>query len=465
LGYYFAEWGTRVLLILGSDSSTPLPIDVTPNSRILGFTLAISLLAAILFGLAPALIVTGQDVNSALKASSVARPRLLLSRPLVVGQVALSLLLLTGAGLFVRTLLNLRTLDLGFAAEHVVQARVSPQTSGYKREQYADLYRRLHERLQSAPGVSSASLSASGFLAGSSRTCCIAVEGYFHQPEENREVQTLKVTPGYFETMGVPLLMGRDFASSDVPSKPGESPKVAIINETMSRYYFGDANPLGRRFGWGDGQVKYEFEIVGVAKDAIYGDLRNRTASLIYFPSLGESLLVVRASSVSASLLETIRREIQKVDQNLEISSILTIPQLMDQALVQERLLAKLSGFFGLLALLLASIGLYGVRSYDVTRRTREIGIRMALGAGRRQVSRMVLRETLWLVSIGLAIGLAASLVTARLIASLLFGVTDKDPLTMALAAMLLLAVAAFAGWLPARRASRVDPMVALRHE
>jgi len=466
LGLLFAWWGSRVLLILGSSGAAPLPIDVEPNARILGFTLAVSLLTALLFGLAPALIVTRQEVNSALKATAPTRPRLSLARALVVAQVALSLLLLTGAGLFVQTLRNLRTLDLGFAAEQIIQARINPRASGYKPEQLPELYRRLLERLNSAPGVRSASLADSGFRTGSSRTCCIAVEGYTHRPDEDREIQILSVTPRYFQTMGLPLLAGRDFSASEANnSKPGEFPKVAVVNETMARHYFGPANPLGRRFGWGDKEVKYDTEIVGVVKDANYGNLRAKTRSLIYFPDQGSSLIVVRAAADSTALLPTIRQEIQAADKNLEISSVRTVPQLLDQALVQERLLAKLASFFSLLALLLACIGLYGVMSYDVARRTHEIGIRMALGARGAHVLRMALRETLWLVVIGLAVGLAAVLTTMKLIASLLFGLTATDPLTLALATLLLLAVAALAGWLPARRAARVDPMVALRHE
>jgi predicted permease len=466
LGLLFAWWGSRVLLVLGSSGAAPLPIDVELNARILGFTFAVSLLTALLFGLAPALIVTRQEVNSALKATASARPRLSLSRPLVVAQVALSLLLLTGAGLFVQTLRNLRTLDLGFAAEQIVQARVNPQVSGYKPEQLPELYRRLLERLNSAPGVRSASLAASGFRTGRSRTCCIAVEGYTHRADEDREIQILSVTPGYFQTLGLPLLAGRDFAPSEVSNnKPGEFPKIAVINETMARRYFGQASPLGRRFGWGDKEVKYDTEIIGVVRDANYGNLRDRTRPLIYFPDQGSSLIVVRAAADATALLTTIRQAIQAVDKNLEITSIRTVPQLLEQALVQERLLAKLAGFFSLLALLLACIGLYGVMSYDVARRTHEIGIRMALGAQGGHVLRMVLRETLWLVASGLVIGLGAALATLKLIESLLFGLRPTDPLTLALATLLLLAVAALAGWLPARRAARVDPMLALRHE
>ena len=252
IGLLLAWWGSHLLLVLASGDSSAIPIDVTPNARILGFTLLVSLLTALIFGLAPAFAATRQDVNAALKKTTIARHRLSLSRFLVIAQVALSLLLLTGAGLFAQTLRNLRTLDLGFAAESVIQARINPQASGYKQEQLPDLYRRLLERLNSAPGVSSVSMAGSGFRTGTSRTCCISVEGYAHSPNEDREIQINRVMPGYFQTMGLPLPHGRDFTPQEAGGKPFEFPKVAIINETMARYYFGDANPLGKRFGWGD---------------------------------------------------------------------------------------------------------------------------------------------------------------------------------------------------------------------
>jgi predicted permease len=466
LGLFFAWWGSSILLVLVSGDATPIPIDVTPNIRILGFTIAVSLLTAILFGLAPALIATRQNINTALKATSLARPRLSLTRPLVVAQVALSLLLLTGAGLLVKTLHNLRTMDLGFAVENVVQAHINPQ--GYKPEQLADLNRRMLERLNSAPGIRSASIAGSGFRTGSSTTCCIAVEGYAHRPDEDRQVQTLGVTPGYFRTMGLPLLRGRDFTPQEIEAGPGSgSRRVAIINEAMARRYFGEANPLGRRFGWGNlsQQINYDHEIVGVARDANYGDLREKARPLIYRPNQNGTLLVVRGMGSGVSLPATIRREIEAVDKSLEILAVGSLSQALDEALVQERLLAKLAGFFSLLALLLACIGLYAMMSYDVTRRTQEIGIRIALGAQAGDVLRLVLRETMLLVAIGLMIGLAAAAATTRFIESLLFGLTATDPLTIALATLLLLAVAAASGWLPARRAARVDPLVALRDE
>ncbi|HEY6404135.1 MAG TPA: ADOP family duplicated permease, partial [Blastocatellia bacterium] len=466
IGLLFAWWGSKFLLVLVSSDSTPIPIDVTPNARILGFTIAVSLLTALIFGLAPAMAATRQDVNAALKMTVLARPRLSLSRFLVVAQVALSLLLLTGAGLFVRTLRNLRTLDLGFAAENVLQVRINPQASGYKQEQLPDLYQRLLERLNSAPGIQYTSMAGSGFRSGSSRSCCISVEGHTHRPDEDREVQTNSVTPGYFQTMGLPLLLGRDFTTLETGGRQGAFPKIAIINETMARYYFGKANPLGKRFGWGDSpQLTYDTEIIGVVKDANYGSLRDKARRLIYFPNQGGNLLVARAAGPVATMAATIRREIQAIDKSLEISDLSAILQLRDQALVQERLLAELSGFFGLLALLLACIGLYGVMSYGVARRTHEIGVRMALGAQRVDVVRLVMRATMSLVIVGLIAGLGAALATTHLIESLLYGLTPNDPLTIGLAGLLLVTVAALAGYLPARRAARVDPMVALRHE
>jgi len=464
LGLLFAWWGSRALLILVSGDSSPIPIDVTPNVRILSFTFAVSVLTALLFGLAPAWIITRPNVSSALKVTTPARPRLGLSRLLVVSQVTFSLLLLIGAGLFLKTLHNLRTINLGFQADQLIQARISPRSSGYKPEQYPELNKRLIERLNSTPGIRSASVAGSGFRSGSSRTCCIAVEGYTPGKDEDRQIQVLEVAPGYFSTIGLPLLMGRDFTPSEVENKPGVFPKLAIINETMAHRYYGQANPVGRRFGWGDEKVVYDTEIVGVARDANYGNLREKTKSLIYYPSEGGTLLVVRAGLDSSTLVSTIRNEIMTVDKTLE-PFISTVPQLRDEALVQERMLAKLSSFFGLLALLLAGIGLYGVMSYDVVRRTREIGVRMAVGARGLDVLGMILREALWLVIAGVLLGLLVALMTMKVIASLLFGLEPTDPLTLVMATVVMLAIAAFAGWLPAWRAARIDPVFALRHE
>ncbi len=479
LGLLFAWWGRDIILALMSeyDSSITIgSIGAIPDTRVLGFTIAVSLLATLLFGLAPALIATRQDLNTTLKAPApplLPRSRLSISRFLVIAQVGLSLLLLTGAGLIVQTLRNLRTRDVGFAAEHIIQGKIFAQDAGYKEDQLPGLYSRILERLNSTPGVHSATMSFVGFLYYTSGRCCIVVEGYTHRPDEDRQIRTNDVRPGYFQAIGLPLLLGRDFTPQDIIINPEKfakekfAKKVAIINETTARHYFGTANPLGKRIGWGDlqeGEFSYSSEIVGVAKDSVYDDIRDK-ARVIYFPSQTGNLLVVRAAGPAAPLVATIRREIQAVDKNIVVDNISTSSQLLDQALVLERLLAKLSGFFALLALLLACVGLYGVMSYDVARRTHEIGIRMALGAQRRDVVGLVLRQTMLLVVIGVIIGLSVALGATRLIASFLYGLTPNDPLTIALAALLLLVVAALAGYLPARRASRVDPMVALRHE
>ncbi|HKQ80018.1 MAG TPA: ABC transporter permease [Blastocatellia bacterium] len=481
LGLLFAWCGCRVILALISeyDSSISLgSIGAIPDARVLGFTIVVSLLATLLFGLAPALIATRQDLNTALKAPTPPRSRLSLSRTLVIAQFALSLILLTGAGLFLQTLRNLRARDLGFDSESIIRGSVNPRAAGYKREQLPDLYRRIIERLNSAPGVRSATIEGNWFLVRKSWACCIAVEGYTHRPDEDRHVQTKYVSPGYFQTLGLPLLLGRDFTPLELSGEPERFAKAAIINETMARRYFGTTNPIGKRFGWGDPEFgaanpwghriargdPRQFEVVGVAKDAVYNDPRSKGPPLIYFPSQDGGGLLVRAAGPGFALVATIRREIQAVDKNLE-PEIQAITQLLDEYLFSERLLAKLSSLFALLALLLSCVGLYGVMSYDVARRIHEIGIRMALGAQRRDVIGLVMGETMLLVIIGVIIGLGAALGATRLIASFLYGLMPNDLLTIALAAILLLTVAALAGYLPARRASRVDPMVALRHE
>ncbi len=465
LGLLFAWWGSRALLWLASEGSAPLPISVEPNFRILGFTLVVSVLSAVLTGLFPSFLATRQQLNAVLKGTAMGRPRLWLSRPLVVTQVAVSLLLLTGAGLFVQTLRNLRKVDLGFAGDSIVQARINPEDSGYKKEQLSALYHQVLERLNSTPGVRSASLAATGFRSGSSRTCCINVQGRAAGPNEDREVQTLSATPGYFQTMGLRLITGRDFTWSDAGSK---SAKTAIINETMARQYFGEGSPIGQRFGWGDPakeSIKYEFEIIGVVNDANYGKLRDKIKPLIYFPSEGGTLLVVRSADGVAALPATVRREIQSVDRRLEILSIQTVSKLVDSALVQERLLAKLSGFFSLLAVLLSCVGLYGVISYDVSRRTHEFGIRMALGAQLQDVLRLVMKNGAMMVVLGVAVGLVGAFALTRLIASLLFGVGSTDTLTLAIVSVVLITVALFACYIPARRATKVNPLEALRYE
>jgi len=530
-GLFLAWWGCRIIMTFLSEYDSSIKIDaigLIPNFRVLTFTIAVSLLATLLFGLAPALIATRQDLNTALKSPARPRSRISLARSLVIAQVALSLILLTGAGLFVQTLRNLRTRDLGFNAEHVIQGSMNLRAGGYQPEQLQALYNQVLERLNSTPGVRSASLGGWWGLGGmKAEVCCITVQGHDYKSGESLYLPTKHVRPGYFQTLGLPLLHGRDFTQQELSNEPEKSGRVAIVNETLAHRYFGTADPVGRRFGWGNPQFagnplgqhfgagdSTQFEIIGVVKDAVYENLRGEVRPLIYFPSEDGAGFVVRTQGPAAPLVGTIRREIQAVDERLA-PGLRLVSQMLDEELFSERLMAKLASFFSLLALLLAAIGLYGVMSYNVARRTHEIGIRMALGAQRRNVVGLVLRETMLLVVIGLIIGLGAALSATRMIENLLYGLAPSDPLTMALASLLLLivrdgmklaavgvamglagaialtkvmasvvfgvtaadavtfamvslgalGVALLACYIPARRATKVDPLLALRNE
>jgi putative ABC transport system permease protein len=464
VGLLLAWWGGGLLLLLASDGASPLAIDVAPNLRIVGFTLSISFLTVLLFGLAPAGTVTRHAFGESLK-PVVGRPRLMLPRILLVMQVGLSLLLLTAAGLFLQTIRNLRTVDLGFAADEIVQVSINPQGAAYTPERLPDLYRRILARFDAAPGIRSAAMSTSGYRTGSSRTCCIAIEGHVPTKGEEREVQTMNVTSEYFRTMGIQLTSGRALSSDDVAAATPESPRVAVVNEALARQYFGITAVVGRRIGWGDPpSAKYDTEIVGVVRSALYGELRLGPRPIIYYPSDGGRYLSVRAALPVSSILVQVRREIQAVDPGLSLTAR-TVPEIRDQALVLELLMARLSSFFSIAALLLATVGLYGLMAYAVARRTKEIGICVALGAQRSRVVRQILSETLRLVGLGILFGTAAALATTRLFAGALFGVGPGDPMTLGLSMSLLTVVAALAGAVPARRAARVEPSVALRHE
>jgi predicted permease len=455
-GLLVAGWGSQVLLVLASNPSSPLTIDVAPDARVLGFTCAVCLATVLLFGLMPAYAAVRPQIKTG-------RLALTLPRALVVAQVALSLLLVAGAGLFVQTLKNLRSLNLGFAVDGILQTPINPQQAGYPREQFPNVYRRVLDRVRDAPGLHSVSMSSSGFRTGTSRTCCVAIRGHIPEPGEEREVQTMSVTAGYFETMGLPIVKGRAFSASDLVEGPAQ--KAAIVNEAMVRRFFGGRSAVGERFGWGNPpDARYDIEIVGIARDAIYGDLRTGPAPLIYFPASGGRYLIIRASLPSVQAAGMIRGGVQSVDRRLEVD-VRTLPELRDQALMLERMVAALSGFFGVAALLLAGVGLYGTVAYVVTRRTREIAIRVALGAQRARVVRDVFSETMGLTLAGAVLGGCGALLGTRLLSSLLFGISPEDPATLALSILLLVSVAALAGAIPARRAARIEPIEALRQE
>ncbi len=485
LGLIFAKWGADLLLKFLPQYYGPFRIDLALDTHTLGFTLAVSLLTGLLAGLAPALRATRLDLVSSLKEevshSSAGAARLPLNKILVVAQVALSLFLLVGAGLFARSLQNLKNLDAGFDRENVTLFKLDlgPDFPTARR---VALYRQLLARLEALPGARAASHSTYSLLSGTSQSNKASVEGYTPPPDDDMVCKQLWVTPRYFATMGIPLLRGRDFGpqdeapTSESPGPAEKRPLVAVINQTMARQFFGDDNPLGKRIRFPGSSDKNSepIEIVGVVKDAKYFSLREKTPRIVYLPffqtpDIFGSTFQLRAIGDPDSLAASIRRIAQELDPRVQTLDLRTMNDIVNDSLAQERFVAHIPGFFSLFALLLACIGLYGVMSYTVTRRTREIGVRMALGAQAGDVMRMVLRETMLLVIAGLALGLAAAIAATRLIESLLsdllFGLEATDPLTMALAAMLLLAVAALAGWLPARRAARVDPLVALRQD
>jgi predicted permease len=467
VGVLFAYWGKDLLLILRPWGGAELALDLKLDLRLLGFTIAVSLATGLLFGLAPALRATRVDLTPALKdnARSVTGSRSFLTKSLIIAQVAMSLVLLVGAGLFVRTLRNLQSVDVGFNRENLLLFNVEPALNGYNNAQIAQLYGRMTERLEAVPGVSSATVSLIPLLAGRGRTSSISVQGHTSQSGDEDDAKVNTVGARFFETMEMPILVGRSLSARDDEN----APKVAVINQMMARKYFAGEVPLGRRFGFGGPETSEQIEIVGVARDAKYTGMRAEIEPTVYLPypqSIPRwATFIVRTNGNPTTMAASIREAVHEVDSNLPLFDVKTQSQQADESLAEERLFARLSSFFGLLALLLACIGLYGVMSYGVARRTNEIGIRMALGATAPRVTRMVMRETMLVVLIGVVIGLGAAVATTRLIAAMLFGLAPTDLTTISFAVILMIAVAALAGYLPARRASKVDPMIALRYE
>jgi len=466
MGLVFARWGVELLLGFLPQGRIPTVLEITPDLRILGFTLGVTVFTALLFGLAPALQATRPDLIPALKNEIVVtggRRKWELRRLLVIMQVALSLFLLIGAGLFVRSLQNLRSVDDGYHTDQVVTLAIDPAQSGYKLDQLRDFCTRLSERAAALPGVKSVSFVRNTPLSGRFARIGVEVPGYQSRPDEEMAVLLNQVTPQFFATFGMPLLMGRDFSDEDTP----DSPKVLIINESLTRYFFGAENPLGKRISL---ESYKDLEIVGVVADARYRNLKDPAPQTAYIPysqygTTNQRTLCIRGAGDPNALIAAVRKEVNSLDANLPVFNIKTFADQIDESVSRERLVALLSSFFGLFALLLASLGLYGVMSYAVARRTREMGIRLALGASAGSVRWLVLREALLVLVAGIAIGLPASLGAARLAEGLLFGLTPTDPLTIVLATLLMTAIATLAAYLPARRASRLDPMVALRYE
>jgi predicted permease len=458
VGLLIAHWGRQ--LLPGQAGQAPI------DWRVLAFATLVAAAAGVLFGIAPALKATRGEVGAALKEHSrtVAGPRGLLAKALLVVQVAVSLTLLVGAGLFLRTVENLRQVDVGFNPRNLVLFRVNPQLNGYAPPQVAALYDRMLERIQAVPGVRAVTMSNPPLLSGSTNGTNLIVQGKPYTQGRHNDVLRVRIAANFFETMEMPILAGRAFTARDDLN----APRVAVVNEAAVRKFFDGQNPLGRRFG-SSPETSGEIEVVGVVRDARYNSIRDEFPATMYTPYMqgpvGGMAFEVRTAGDPAQATSAIREAVRQADANVPLTNVTTQLEQIEARFSQERIFAQAYALFGGLAVLVASIGLFGLMSYSVARRTNEIGVRIALGAERGDVVGMIMKESLTLVAVGLAVGVGAALAAGRLVATLLFGLSPSDAPTMALAVIVLTSVSALAGYLPARRAAAVDPLVALRDE
>jgi predicted permease len=459
---------SRFLVAFLSTSDNPVFLDLDTNWRVLGFAAGLAVLTCLLFGLAPAIRATRMEPATVMKAGgrgmTASRERFSLRRALVVTQVALSLVLVAGALLFSRSLSNLLTVDKGFSEEDVLIAGVNFQRLNLPPDRNQAFKDEFLDRIRATPGMESAALGMIPFRDSGGNT--VWMDGT--DARQGKDVSRSRVGPDYFKTLQIPLLAGRDFDARD----RGGAPNVAIVNQAFARQLLNGANPVGRRF-WIEatpGASERLYEIVGLVRDTKYEDLREEFGPIVYDAAAQDAgsgpgaKVLIRSRMPQAQMVAAVNRVLGEINPAITVS-FQGFKPMIEETILRERLMATLSGFFGLLALLLACIGLYGILSYGVASRTNEIGIRMALGAQRRDVSWLILREALWLVIAGVAVGLPMILACTRLAATLLFGLTPRDPASLIFAALLMLLVAILAGYLPSRRATRVDPIVALRCE
>ena len=460
---------TRGLITLIPSENNPILITPTPDVRILAFTLLLTLATGVVFGLLPALRGSRPDLAKTLKdtvgAVAGAGGSLFLRKGLVVVQVALSFLLLFGAGLFVRSLQNLQTTNTGIALENLVTFQLSPALNGYDQQRGTLLYQNLLERLRSSPGITAAGHAAVSLLSGDEWDSSMSVEG--HRPADGEDMQAFMnaLSPGYFTAMKIPLLEGRDFRLTD--QREGDT-TVAIVNRKFAQHFFKGASAVGRKIGWGTGpKTKMTIEIIGVVADSLYEGPREGVRRQVFIPQWGRGSVVfyVRTAHASSEAYGQIRREVKALDASLPVYALKTLESQLDETLLTDRLIALLSAGFGLLATLLASIGLYGVMAFVVARRRKELGIRLALGAQAGFVFWIVMREVLLLLAIGLVLGVPTAMALGQYVASTLYGIQPRDPWMAGGTIVLLTLVSAAAGLVPAYRASRIDPILALRYE
>ena len=468
VGVVLAVLLTRTLLALVPSGGQPLLIAARPDLRILAFTLGLTLVTGLVFGLLPALRASRPDPWTTLKdtVGSIAGTggSLFLRKGLVTAQVALSFLLLFGAGLFVRSLQNLQGADTGVALDNLLTFQVAPALSGYTNTRADQFYDQLLERLRSAPGIKTAGIASVPILSGNEWDSYTAVEGYQARDGENMQAYMNALSPGYFATMNIPIVEGRDFTALD--ARP--SPTVAIVNQRFARHFFPGRSAIGKRLARGGGSTpKFTVEIIGVVADSLYEGPREGVRRQVFWPrtGAGSATFYVRAQTASTSGYNLIRTEVKQLDASMPIYELKTLESQLDETLMTDRMIALLSAGFGLLATILASVGLYGVMAFVVARRRKELGIRLALGAQQGRVVWMVMREVLLLLAIGLAVGIPAAIGLGRYVAAQLYGIAPYDPVIAASTTVLLALVSAAAGLIPAHRASRIDPILALRYE
>lgn len=471
LGLILASWIKDALLTWATGGAGLTAVNPRLDLRVLAFTTGLSLLTAVLVGLVPALRATRIDLMTSLKESgrgSVGASRSLLSKSLVVIQVAMSLLLLIGAGLLLRTLHNLQTVPIGFKSENLLLFSVDPNLLGYRDAALANLYRQMFDRIENVPGVSGVTFSRNALLSGSisGRDVYVTENAVDASSQHIGEIRLHHVGENFFAIMEIPLLLGRSLT----PQDDERAPKVVVVNQALARLLSSGESPIGKRFGFNEDKPN-DVEVVGVVADVKYGSLRDESPPTLYVPwlqelrNVGAVTFEVRTAGDPVAVVPAIRQAVREVESNLPLAEVKTQVEVANDSLGMERLFARLLSLFGVLALVLAAIGLYGVMAYSVTQRTKELGIRMALGAPRHNVLKLVLSQAMVLTLVGIALGAGGAIALTRLMKSMLFGVSPTDPVTFIAISFLLSAVALLASYMPARRATKVDPLVALRYE